>query len=238
MLTPLLLHEHCVRQPGLIDVEDAVPLVKQVNQAQCKLLPQHQVLLRVGVERDALDSLPLEAHLDSEDFANSVVGDNEAVIGADCMLDLGRLVHDAVFVQEPPGLGHDLAVHSLLGLLVVNEITEELLVPLGLGDERLGKCLRDPMQSGSIVEGPVVYNYCVHDGDLLLDSELVRAPLRVLVSREVTLEDDRLETSTWSLQLASIAPAQQHLSRLPHDVDGLRLTLCPVVHGFASLKEL
>ena len=122
MLTPLLLHEHCVRQPGLIDVEDAVPLVKQVNQAQCKLLPQHQVLLRVGVERDALGLLPLEAHLDSKYSADSVVGDNEAVLDPDQMLDLRSLVHDAVICQELLCLGHNLAVHILLGLLTGNEV--------------------------------------------------------------------------------------------------------------------
>jgi len=139
------------------------------------------------------------------------------------MLDLRSLVHNAVLCQELLGLGHNLAVHILLGLLTGNEVLEELVVLLGLGDERLGKSLRDPMQTSSLVEAPVVHNNCVDNCNLVLDPELAGLPLGVLATREVTLEDNRLLASTGSLQLASIAPTQQHLRGLADDVEGLRL---------------
>jgi hypothetical protein len=61
----------------------------------------------------------------------------------------------------------------------------------------------------------------MNDGNLLFGSELVGLPFGILSSREVALKDNRLLSSTGSLQLASIAATQKHLCRLPNDIEGL-----------------
>ena len=136
---PLLAAEVEVGEPGLVDVDDALALLKEGDQLLSVERPGNEAALRVALEGDLLDAAVAHAEVVVQDGSDLVQLDVGGGFGLEGGLDLLGLPDVPLLGKHVFDAGTDLLLPGLLGVALIGErpnaVLAQLLVPKETGNK-------------------------------------------------------------------------------------------------------